>query len=429
MDDQARDRADGAGRPAVLRSFLEAVDDRVRPTAVSKPALIELCHALEDLVLEEDLAGTVIAGFQRSRFWRAERERYAALVADPRRRALVFTAEDGEDLPGVQRLAVGPDHPVAREWFVITLTAEFSAVLFGRELSRSDATDRAGRQFLTVWSCDPSVVDELLTVLSEALGDGVPGATAALAAARAAHPPRDPAAGMTQRFANVFFERLELVTQRNRSLQMELDEARRVLARLVGDQVRTDGGPSGPPGASTDRPAPLGEVGSGRAQTDQGGDLTDRGRDGHEEARLSVPAAAVGTEHTTDEPRPGAARPNRTTLRALVLHGDPALRGLLEALLRRSGWDVTATNSLDRGLDAIRMTTFDAVLVHVGLVDGDGAMLLEELERVQPDARTRTAFVTDGTTDASEHQGRPVIATPLVWSDLEAVLDSLTATL
>lgn len=425
MDEQSRATTADAGRP-VLRTFLEAVDDRVLPTAISKPALIELCHTLEDLVLEEDVAGTLITGFQRARFWASERERYAALVADPRRRAIVFTAEDGEDLPGVQRLAVGVDHPVAREWFVIALTTEFSAVLFGRELSRSDATDRAGRQFLTVWSCDPSVVEDLLTVLGTALQDDVPGGPAALAAARAAHPPRDPARGMTQRFATAFFERLELVTQRLQSVQAELDGTRRVVAQLAGDGRR--GVPTDTMAGSAAVPTGGVQAGPGRA-TDH--DLRQAEHDGH------AAAADDGTPRD-DAVIPGSpaaaavddAAGTRSTVReALVAHGDPALRGLLEALLRRSGWEVTAAASLEQALEAITMRTFDAVLVDARLVEGDQAAALEQFERVQPDARSRTAFVTDGATPNGEIHGRPVVATPLVWRELEAVLDGLTATL
>ena len=396
MDEHDRGAALGNGQP-VLRSFLEAVDDRVLPTTVSKPALIELCHALEDLVVTDDLAGTVIAGFQRSRFWTVERERYEALVADPRRRAIVFTADEGEGAPGVQRLVVGADHPVAREWFVIALTSTFSAMLFGRELSRSDAPGESGRQFVTVWSCDRSVVDDLLTVLGEALGDGVPGATAALAAARAAHPPRDPAAGMAQRFATAFFERLELVVQRTLTSQVELADARRLLAGVEHHREgSTPDGPSEPP--ETGAPGPV------RAD------------------------AAADQEHHPTAPSDdeGASAASR---HALVLHGDPALRGLIEALLRRSGWGVTAAESLDQGLDAATMTTFDAVLVDARLADGDGATLLDELERVQPDVQALTAFVADEATSARGRHGRPVVTTPLVWSELESVLDALTTTL
>jgi DICT domain-containing protein/CheY-like chemotaxis protein len=394
VDERVRGAAPGGAQP-VLRSFLEAVDDRVLPTTVSKSTLTELCHALEDLVVADDLAGTVIAGFQRSRFWAVERERYAVLVADPRRSAVVFTADEGEEAPGVQRLVVGPDHPVAREWFVITLTSAFSAVLFGRELARSNDSAPAEREFVTVWSCDASVVEDLLTVLSDALADSVPGATAALATARAAHPPRASATGMTERFAAAFFERLELVTQRKRSLEAEVIDARRLLAELEIDRRRYGHGRPEPAATTTTGP-PVADAGVTQAHHPEAPDGED---------------ALVASRH------------------ALVLHGDAAQRGLIEALLRRSGWEVTAASSFDQGLDAATTTTFDAVLVDARLVDGDGSTLLAELDRFQPGAEARTALVSDVAGNAPGQHGRPIVSTPLVWSELEAVLEALTTTL
>ncbi|MFO7961710.1 MAG: DICT sensory domain-containing protein [Nitriliruptoraceae bacterium] len=417
VDEHGRGTATDDARP-VLRSFLEAVGDRAVPTTVSKPALIELSHALEDLVVDGDLAGTVIAGFQRSRFWATERTRYEALAADPRRRAIVFTADEGDGAPGVQHLTVGPDHPVAREWFVITLTSSFSAVLFGRELSRPEDWEQARRRFVTVWSFDRSVVDDLLAVLSEALADSVPGATAALATARAAHPPRSPATGSTQRFANAFVERLELATQRTRSLRAELNDARRLLAELEPDMERScQDRPSERPEASAPGPVPSAAA-PGQLHDADAADPPDQLHDADGPAQL----------HDADGPSDDSAAgpPPR---HALVLHCDPGLRGLIEALLRRSGWQVTAVASLEQGLDAATMNTFDAILVDTRAIDGDETTLLDELERVQPGAHAQTAFVTDEATSVGAHHGRPTVTTPLVWSELEAVLRALTTTL
>lgn len=435
VDEHGRGTATDDARP-MLRSFLEAVGDRVVPTTVSKPALIELSHALEDLVIDGDLAGTVIAGFQRSRFWASERTRYEALAADPRRRAIVFTADEGDGAPGVQHLTVGPDHPVAREWFVITLTTSFSAVLFGRELSRPEDWEQARRRFVTVWSFDRSVVDDLLEVLSEALADSVPGATAALATARAAHPPRSPATGSTQRFANAFVERLELATQRTSSLRAELNDARRLLAELEPDMERSgQDRPSERPGASAPGPVPSaaarGQLHDADA-ADPPGQLHDTDGPGqlHDTEGPGQVHDAEGPSQLHDDDGPSddaaAGPPPR---HALVLHCDPGLRGLIEALLRRSGWQVTAVTSLEQALDAATLITFDAILVDTRAIDGDETTLLDELERVQPGAHAQTAFVLDeGTTTGGRH-GRPAVTTPLVWSELEAVLGALTTTL
>ncbi len=197
-----------SARPVLVR-FLEAVDDRVAPTTLSKPTLTELCHTLEDQVLAEDLAGTVVTGFQRARYWASERQRYEALIADPRRHAMVFTADDDGVDSTVDRVVVGTDHSLAREWFVLALTSGFSALVFGRELTRARPTREDERRFLAIWSFDPTVVSDLLEVLLAATADLDPACAAQLEAAAATMPPRVPDALMAQRFANAVFERLD----------------------------------------------------------------------------------------------------------------------------------------------------------------------------------------------------------------------------
>ncbi len=413
MDEQGRE-----AQP-VLRSFLEAVGDRVTPTAVSKPTLTELCHALEDLVITEDLAGTVIAGFQHARFWAVERDRYVAMTADPRRRAVVFTADEvvtaaaDDAATSVSHLVLGEDHPLAREWFVVALNEAFSAVLFGRELTRSGEAADGRRLFLAVWSFDPQVVDQLLAVLSDALGDEVPGARSQLAAARGAHPPRHAAPGVGQRFTSAVMERLEAATQRALAAEAELHELRH---GGVGDDLAG-------PDVATAAPAET--------------------RDQHAPAPAAV--HATGTSPGTDEPpdHPSAAAPRpaddrsgadasaarvRDGRQALVIDEDAAMRGFLEALLRRAGWEVATAASVAEAVDVLQRTRCDVLLLDLPL-RGPGEAALTELERIQPGIRQRTALLADDPPLTGRVNGRPVLVKPVTWSDLEAVLGTLTAAL
>ncbi len=226
----AAERQAGADQP-VLRRMLEAAAERAEPTTLTKATLTELCHTLEDQVRHEDLAGVIIAGFQRARFWDVERDRYARLCEDPRRQALVFAA-DGSDLPtpdGVTAVAVGADHPLAREWFVVALTERFCAVMFGRELAAPQDAPEHERAFLTVWSFDPIVVSELLTLLEESVDDLDPAVGAALESAVQQYPPRRPAMGSLPRFGNLVFERLEARGTRWRQVGNELERANQEL--------------------------------------------------------------------------------------------------------------------------------------------------------------------------------------------------------
>lgn len=100
----------GPDRP-VLQRVLEVSDHRAVPTTLRKSTLTELCHTLEDQVLQEDLAAVVVAGFQRARYWEIERERYARLCADPHRRSLVFAADAAPPTEGVTYAAVGERAP------------------------------------------------------------------------------------------------------------------------------------------------------------------------------------------------------------------------------------------------------------------------------------------------------------------------------
>lgn len=193
----------------MLTRFLETVDDRVAPTTVSRRTLTGLCHTLEDQVLAEDLDGTIIAGFQRARHWATERQRYEALTADPRRQAIVFTADDDGVRTTVEQVVVGAAHALAREWFVLALTGGFSAVVLGRALSGVHRTDQDDEQFLAIWSFDPTVVGDLLDVLVAACEDLDPAWTTRLDAVVRATPPRVPAPLMAQRFTNTVLERLE----------------------------------------------------------------------------------------------------------------------------------------------------------------------------------------------------------------------------
>jgi len=405
----------GSATQPVLRSFLEAVGGRVAPTTVSKPTLTQLCHALEDLVVTEDLAGTVIAGFQHARFWAIERDRYEAMTADPRRRAVVFTADEDDVATSVSRVVVGTDHPLAREWFVVALNEAFSAVLFGRELTRSGEAVPGRRLFLAAWSFDPQVVDDLLAVLSSALGEEARGARSLLAAARGAYPPRHAAPGVSQRFTNAVVERLEDATQRLLNAEAELRELRGALAAVD----RAAGGSDGPSSAEADPER------NGSPST-----ATRSPREGHETIEVTPGPTAAATRSATalqdvEEP----AQPGGSGRRALVLDADPAMRGFLEALLRRAGWKVASVSAVGEAADILQSTRCDVLLLDLPLVRGlDGAGLVD-LERTQPGIRHRTAFMAEDPPASGRLDGRPVLAKPVVWSELEAVLGTLTAAL
>ncbi len=50
--------------PTMYARFRDVAGDRVQPVLLSKATLTELSHTLENIVLELELPGTVLTGFQ-----------------------------------------------------------------------------------------------------------------------------------------------------------------------------------------------------------------------------------------------------------------------------------------------------------------------------------------------------------------------------
>ena len=111
---------------------------------------------------------------------------------------------------------------------------------------------------------------------------------------------------------------------------------------------------------------------------------------------------------------------------ALIVDDEPAIRGLVEALLRRAGWMVQAASNAEEARQATRDQHFDAVLLDVNLDGRDGRELLTELDGLRPGTAERTAIITGDPSAAGSLHGRPVVTKPFVWAELSAVLDELT---
>jgi len=563
----------GAPRPLLLR-FLEVVEDRVTPTTLSKRTLTELCHLLEDRILAEDLAGTVIAGFQRARYFAPARARYEALTADPRRRAVVFTADDDDLGSGVAHVAVGDDHDLAREWFVLALTDAFSAMLFGRELVGTPEPDEPDRQFLTIWSFDPTVVGDLAEVVLASAADLPPDAYALVREAVEAVAPRPPEPLVVQRFLNALLERLQagqVLRETDHRTQDTVTEAltadpddvlhhersaalRTVPARVAqrmdaplatiataaaagatstdpqerarladvieAEVLRTSqlageleelsrtGLPALAPvelvgwltgavegfhaqGVAVDL-APLPDalthgIDAGRLRLALSAVLADAGaapgRTAAPRIALEIGRAGPRIEVSRDGAAPADAQPfavqraaagrsapdtegveltlaaallasqggalqvscdgHLTTYRlqlptgtedaastehvdglaALIIDDEPAIRGLVEALLRRAGWTVYAAATVEEAHQAAVAHHLDAVLLDLELAGEDGLQLLGALERLRPGTAERTILVSADPAAAEAAGGRAVVRKPFVWAELRVALD------
>lgn len=136
----------------------------------TKATLIQLSHAVENLVLREQLPAIVLSGFQESRYWQMEAERYSLLAATVRQ-VCVFAGgliEPESDSREV-RVALSSDDPLRDEWFVCVVSPRFSIVLCARD-SHTPAVTEATRCFETFWTFDldqiAGVFDQLMAVVA-----------------------------------------------------------------------------------------------------------------------------------------------------------------------------------------------------------------------------------------------------------------------
>lgn len=86
---------------------------------------------------------------------------------------------------------------------------------------------------------------------------------------------------------------------------------------------------------------------------------------------------------------------DKTRLRqssVLVVDDDPDLQTVLHDLLESEGHAVIDASTCQEALHHIQTRTFDAVLLDIGLPDGDGFSVLDEMQQLTP--VTRVIMVT-----------------------------------
>lgn len=76
---------------------------------------------------------------------------------------------------------------------------------------------------------------------------------------------------------------------------------------------------------------------------------------------------------------------SQTTLQAvLIVDDDPDILTALHDLLEHDGFSVTAVSTCRDALTQVRTTNFSAVLLDIGLPDGDGLAVLETIQALAP---------------------------------------------
>ena len=141
-----------------------------------KNTLVSLCHALEDHILETDGEPLVITAFQQGKWYLQEANRYADIATKSRQIVIMAAADAGfaehptSQLSNVDLVGLETDDPVAEEWHLIILSAEYTAMVICQELSEADygvgglPKSDVERKFYGLWTFEPELVKETATL-------------------------------------------------------------------------------------------------------------------------------------------------------------------------------------------------------------------------------------------------------------------------
>ena len=142
----------------------------VAPSLHSKRVVLELTRAIEDEYCAHATFGTLIASFQRERFYRRVQRRWTELARTASAAVVLADFAEVSQLPGAPaEVPIDLTHPLAREWTLIVDAPGARACLAAWEQpSQVDLADPE-RRFEVVWSFEPEVVRAAAELASELL--------------------------------------------------------------------------------------------------------------------------------------------------------------------------------------------------------------------------------------------------------------------
>ena len=146
--------------------FQDAFSQRLTPLRATKVTLVEISHALEELVIADRLPTMVFTGFQESSYWRKELDRYLEM-AGIAHSVTIFAGGMPPEAPGTNYIHVKLSYQdtLRQEWFLLILTKQFSTLLCGRD-RLEPVEDEAHRAFDTLWTFEPDLIRDLVTLLA-----------------------------------------------------------------------------------------------------------------------------------------------------------------------------------------------------------------------------------------------------------------------
>ncbi len=215
---------------------------------ITKSALVELSHFLEDTVIKNRLPATVFTGFQYGKYWQDEINRYRKMTGLVKTLCIfagfpqpklplspVGPHEKAEDELDVNMVMVrlAQDDALRQEWFLIVLTAEFSVLLCG--LDRLEPYDQeSSRLFDTIITFEPGLINRALDILDEVLEHYRPDRVLELREGRQLFPPVAPTPTYLTLLMAQYIERASYHRQKAHELDTE-QAMRATIARLLHD--------------------------------------------------------------------------------------------------------------------------------------------------------------------------------------------------
>ncbi|MFW5771998.1 MAG: DICT sensory domain-containing protein [Phototrophicaceae bacterium] len=172
--------------------LIDHLGDTLPIVRATKTTLVHLSHALEDIVLEDNLPALIFTGFQESSYWVQETARYNQL-AQQARQVCIFS---GGPLPPEEqatelRIQLANGDQLRQEWFLAVLSPNFSALLCGQD-AHNRADTEAFREFDTIWTFDPRHINPVLDLLESVVEHYRPDRLETLRMARREFPPTAP---------------------------------------------------------------------------------------------------------------------------------------------------------------------------------------------------------------------------------------------